>query len=172
MARWLLSLISNLEVDVVKKRIIQSDNYSNCGITKDEYALLKVQYPSAVVVKQYAFPNGNLGVIQLNMIGRHSYLSRKKITYQLILDFREFPHKIPECFVRSPNCSQIRHSNIHHGGYHSIAPNIELCPICIGGFSSVFDSLPKDRTRRFNGIIHQLQSVLSNPNPRDSARSG
>jgi hypothetical protein len=140
------------------------------GITPDEIRRVMIQYPSTAAVKQHKMSNGNLGVIQVSMIGVSSSGNSSPVTYQVLLDFRGFPSSTPQAFIRSPRSSEIRHCNIHKSSRYPIAPNIDLCAICIGRYASDFDSLPEERLMRLGCYLNQIQYILSNPNPNSKAR--
>ena len=145
--------------------------WSSPGLTADDLRHMKIDYPSAVSIRNLRLPNGNFGVVQLTMIGRQSHRNSKTIWYQILIDFRGFPAELPHAYVRSPDDSQIMHCNIYHADRYPFAPRIPLCNVCIGDYSAIFSGLKKDRLQRLSCYLNQLQYALSNPNTDDTARS-
>jgi hypothetical protein len=165
------------EVLYVGPRAIEAGNliermglWSSPGLTMDDLRHVKIDYPSIVSIRNHKLPNGNSGVVQLNMIGRQSHKNIQTIKYQLVIDFRGFPAEMPYAYVRFPDDSQIMHCNIHHADRFEFAPRLPLCPVCIGEYSNTFSGLEKNRVHRLNKYLRQLQSALSNPNTNDTAR--
>ena len=140
------------------------------GITPDELRRVMIQYPSTAAVRQHKMVNGNLGVIQVSMVGVRSSGSNSQVRYQVLIDFRGFPSSTPKAYIRSPRSSDIRHCNIHRSDRYAIAPNIDLCQVCIGNYARDFESLPEDRVMRLGCYLNQIQYILSNPNPKSKAR--
>ena len=140
------------------------------GLESRELNMAKILYPSIKSVRSQRMPNGNHGVIVLTMNGVVRKKDGKRIDYEVILDLREFPSEYPRAFVMTPECSEIKHCNIHRSGKYSFAPALDLCNICIGDFSSLWDRLPRDKNTRFLAFLNHLQFVLSNPNHMDKAR--
>ena len=144
--------------------------WSTPGLTADDLQYLKISYPSVVSISNLKLANGNSGVVQLSMIGRKSHKRDGTIQYQIVIDFRGFPAEMPHAYVRLPSDSDIKHCNIYHADRFEIAPRIDLCAICIGGYSGTYSALERDRKQRLGCYINQLQYVLSNPNTKDTAR--
>ena len=144
--------------------------WSTPGLTADDFQHMKISYPSVVSIGNLRLPNGNSGVVQLSMIGRKSHRNDEKIQYQIVIDFRGFPAEMPYAYVRVPSDSQIMHCNIYHADRFRFAPRLDLCAICIGGYSGTFSALERVRKQRLDCYLNQLQYVLSNPNPDDTAR--
>jgi hypothetical protein len=132
---------------------------------------MKISYPSVVSIGNHRLANGNSGVVQVSMIGKQSHRLSKTITYQIVIDCRGFPAEMPYAYVSAPDDSQILHCNIFHADRYALAPRIPLCAVCIGNYQDEFWNLPKDRLCRLDCYLNQLQYALSNPNPRDTARS-
>ena len=144
--------------------------WSSPGLTGSDLLRMKIGYPSVEPIRNLKLPNGNLGVVQLNMIGRHSHRNGREISYQIVVDFRAFPAELPHAYVRSPNDSEIMHCNIFHADKYDFAPRIPLCAICIGPYGDAFSGLEKERGHRLNEYLRQLQAALMNPNTNDTAR--
>ena len=140
------------------------------GITPDELRRVMIQYPSTAAVRQHKMGNGNLGVIQVSMVGVRSSCDNTEVRYQVLVDFRNFPSSTPKAFIRNPRSSEIMHCNIHRSDRYAIAPNIDLCAVCIGSYGRDFERLPKDRVMRLGCYLNQIQYILSNPNPKSKAR--
>jgi hypothetical protein len=141
------------------------------GLDNRELNLAKMQYPTLQSVRSHRLPNGNSGVVLLSMIGVEESAGGSKTEYEMILDFRNFPAESPLAFVKTPKCSLIRHCNIYRASRFSIAPSLAICAVCTGsGWSDIYDSLPKKREPRLGVFLNHLQSILSNPNPKDKAR--
>lgn len=143
---------------------------SGAGITPDELRRVMIQYPSTAAVKQHRMRNGNFGVIQVTMIGVQSAGDSSDVRYQVLIDFRNFPSSTPVAYIRSPLSSEIRHCNIYKSDRYSLAPNIDLCAICIGSYAGSFEKLPENREMRLGCFLNQIQYILSNPNPNSRAR--
>ena len=141
------------------------------GLENRELSLAKMQYPSLQSVRSHRLPNGNSGVILLNMMGVKERAGGSMTEYEMVIDFRNFPADSPRAFVRAPECSLIKHCNIYKAKTFSIAPSLEICAVCTGsGWSELYDSLPMKRETRLGVFLNHLQNVLSNPNPKDRAR--
>lgn len=140
------------------------------GITPDELRRVLIQYPSTAAVRQHKMRNGNLGVIQVSMVGVKSSSDSSQVRYQVLIDFRNFPSTTPKAFIRSPHSSEISHCNIHKSDRYPLAPNIDLCAVCIGRYADDYESLPEARVMRLGCYLNQIQYILSNPNPNSRAR--
>ena len=143
---------------------------SGAGITSDELRRVMIQYPSTAAVRQHRMGNGNFGVIQVSMIGVHSATDSSDVRYQVLIDFRNFPASMPVAYIRSPSSSEIRHCNIYRNDRYALAPNIDLCAICVGSYQSSYVNLPESREMRLGCFLNQIQYILSNPNPNSKAR--
>jgi len=161
------------EVLYVGPRAIEAGSraWSSPGLTAKDLRRMKISYPSVVSIGNHRLANGNSGVVQVSMIGKQSHRLSKTITYQIVIDFRGFPAEVPYAYVSAPDDSQILHCNIFHEDRYALAPRIPLCAVCIGDYQDEFWNLPKDRLCRLDCYLNQLQYALSNPNPRDTARS-
>ena len=141
------------------------------GLENRDLRQAMLQYPTLRPVRSHRLPNGNSGAVLLNMIGVKTRRGGRKTVYEMILDFRNFPAETPRAFVRTPECSDIRHCNIYRASRFTVAPTLDICAVCTGsGWSELYDSLPKKREARLGVFLNHLQNVLSNPNPKDRAR--
>ena len=147
--------------------------WSSPGLAKNDFRQMKIAYPSTKKIGGRELWNGNSGLVKLMMNGKKEHGSERKIKYEILIDFREFPAEVPRAYVRAPSCDLILHCNIGRAKNYEVAPGHDLCYICVGGgYLAVYQSLAKDRLIRLGAYLNQLQHVLSNPNPDDPSWRG
>ncbi len=144
------------------------------GLSHSELISMKVQYPSLKVVRSHKLSHGNAGIITVSMLGVKSHSDRTNVRYDLIIDFRDFPHSVPTAYVRNPADSEIKHVNIGSAQRYSFAPGAPICWVCVGGgrYSTMYQSFPQDRRFRLEAFFTQLQNTLRTPNVDDVADHG
>jgi hypothetical protein len=146
--------------------------FSRAGLSDEEIDELRVMYPMIQGVKHMRLPSGHCGSIVMNIVGVHSSNDDTSITYRVLIDLREFPLEKPNAYVLSPDDEDIFHCNIYHAKPFTILANREICAICDGSEAkTAFDGWRKNRMFRIRAWLNHLQSVLSNPNSKDPARS-
>ena len=130
-------------------------------------------YPSMRHVNQHS-TSSSVGAFVVNLPGVYSHQNRTQVMYTLLIDARSFPN-LPSAYVLTPICADIAHPNIYQGNTFSIAPNRELCAVCVGpGFSDIWvqelQNTNVGSDVKMGIFLDQIRTVLNNPNADDPAR--
>ena len=142
------------------------------GLRMSDFDRLKaVDFPSMDFVKQHS-SRKNVGAFIVKLPGVVSHQNSAKRMYTVLIDVRDFPSSTPQSYVLNPASCEILHCNIYESKRYSIAPNHDLCAVCVGGVDWVsFQKQSANNRALLGSYLDQVIHVLKSPNPADAARS-
>ena len=142
------------------------------GLKMNDFKHLQgVDFPSMMFVNQHS-SSKHVGAFVVNLPGVVSHRDRSPRSYSVMVDVRDFPSSTPQCFVLSPPCGEIQHCNIYEAKKYSIAPNLEISAICVGGVDwNSYSQVSSNNRSLLGSYLDQVIHVLNHPNPNDAARS-
>ena len=142
------------------------------GFSSEDITKLRVWYPSMRPVKGHKMGSGNYRVLVVDLIGVRSHTNAAKVRYRLLLDLSGFPQKVPLVYVLSPDSDRIQHVNIGYGETLDLAPNREICRICLGKIDAVSPLWPNAPLDKMRGFLNHLENILNTPNTGSRMRGG
>ena len=140
------------------------------GISADDLNKVRIWYPSMRAVKGHKMGNGNYRVVIVDLVGVKSHTDSSKIKYRILIDLNSFPNSVPKAFVMFPESRSIQHVNIGHGAVTPLAPNREICSICLGAIATPFAKWPNSQVERLRGFLNHLEYVMNTPNTASRMR--
>jgi hypothetical protein len=140
------------------------------GISMDEFKQLRaIDFPSMRHINKHSSKK-TVGAFSVMLNGVFSFDNPHEVMYHVVVDLRQFP-ECPRAYILSPQCVDISHSNIFKAKRFEIAPNRELCELCVGAeYKSMWPHIKGRPLEKLGSFLDQIISVLKNPNPDDPAR--
>ena len=70
----------------------------------------------------------------------------------------------------APRDGSIQHVNIGYGAVDPLAPNREICSICLGAIATPFGKWPNSQVEMLRGFLNHLEHVMNTPNAASHMR--